>query len=50
MVMEINVKNFLLVLDKDRKRRKSIPTPDLRINVERLKTLDINDGCWYLGY
>ena len=24
--------------------------PDLRINGERLKTLDINDTCWYLGY
>jgi len=24
--------------------------PDLRINGERLKTLDINDACQYLGY
>jgi len=49
--MEINVeKTFLLVIDKDRKRRESMPAPDLRINGERLKTLDINDGCWYLGY
>jgi len=43
-------KTFLLVIDKDRKRRESIPAPDLRINGERLKTLDINDACRYLGY
>ena len=43
-------KTFLLVIDKDRKRRKSMPAPDLRINGERLKTLDINDACRYLGY
>ena len=24
--------------------------PDLRINGKRLKTLDINDACRYLGY
>jgi len=49
--MEINVnKTFLLVIDKDRKKRESTPAPDLRINGERLKTLDINDACWYLGY
>ena len=47
--MEINVKKtFLLVIDKDRKRRESMPAPDLRINGERLKTLDINDACRYL--
>jgi len=45
---EINVtKTFLLVIDKDRKRRESTPLPDLRINGERLKTLDINDACQY---
>jgi len=27
-----------------------MPTPDLRINGKRLKTLDINDACCYLGY
>ena len=27
-----------------------MPAPDLRINGERLKTLDINDACRYLGY
>jgi len=49
--MEINVKKpFLLVIDKDRKRRESTPAPDLRINGERLKTLDINDACRDLGY
>jgi len=32
------------------KRRESTPAPDLRINGERLKTLDINDACQYLGY
>jgi len=49
--MEINVKKtFLLVIDKDRKRRESTPAPDLRKNGERLKTLDINDACQYLGY
>jgi len=49
--MEINAqKTFLLIIDKDRKRRESVPAPDLRIDGERLKTLDINDACWYLGY
>ena len=41
-------KTFLLVIDKDRKRRESMPAPDMRMNGE-LKTLDINDA-WYLGY
>ena len=27
-----------------------MPAPDLRINGECLKTLDVNDACWYLGY
>ena len=27
-----------------------MPAPDLRINGERLKTLDINDACLFLGY
>jgi len=40
----------LLVIDKNRKRRERIPAPDLRINGKRLKTLDINDTCRYLGY
>ena len=49
--MTINIKKtFMLVIDKDRKRRGSMPAPDLRINGERLKTLDINDACPYLGY
>ena len=49
--MDINVtKTFLLVIDKDRKRRESMPAPDLRIHGERLNTLDINDACRYLGY
>jgi len=49
--MKINVKKtFLLVIDEDRKQRESMPAPDLRINGERLKTLDINDACRYLGY
>ena len=43
-------KTFLLEIDKDQKRRESTPAPDLRINGERLKTLDINDACRYLGY
>jgi len=44
--MEINVtKTFLLVIDKDRKRRESLPAPDLRIKGKRLKTLDINNAC-----
>jgi len=43
-------KNFLALIDKDRKRRESTPAPDLRINGERLKTLDINDvGYWGTG-
>ena len=50
-VMQINVnKKFLLLIDKDRTRRESTPAPDLRLNGERLKTLDINDACRYLGY
>jgi len=49
--MEINVKKtILLVIDKDRKQRESMRAPDLRINGECLKTLDINDTCRYLGY
>jgi len=44
--MEINVtKTFLLVIDKDRKRRESLPASDLRIKGKRLKTLDINNAC-----
>ena len=27
-----------------------MPAPDLRLNGEHLKTLDINDACRYLGY
>jgi len=38
--MDINVKEtFLIFIDKDLKRRESLPAT----NVERLKTLDIND-------
>jgi len=49
--MEINVKKtFLLVIDKNRKRRESTLAPDLKINGEHLKTLDINDTCRCLGY
>jgi len=49
--IEINVsKTFLLVIDKDLKRRESMPAPDLRINGERLEILDINDACQSLGY
>jgi len=49
--MKINVKEtFLLVIDKDRKRRESMPAPELRINDERLKTLDKNDPCRHLAY
>ena len=49
--MEINVKRtFLLVIDKDRKRRESTLAPDLRIHGERLKTPDIHDACRCLGY
>jgi len=40
----------MLVIDKDRKRRESMPAPDLRINGECLKNLDINDACRYLDY
>jgi len=43
-------KKKLLVIDKDQKRRESTPAPDLRINGERLKTLDINDTWRYLSY
>ena len=47
--MRSTQKNVLFIIDKDGKRRKSAPAPDLRINGERLKTLDINDACWYLA-
>ena len=40
----------MLVIDKDQKRRESMPAPDLRINGECLKNLDINDACRYLDY
>jgi len=40
----------LLVIDRDPKRRASMPAPDLRINGQRLKSLDINDVCRYLSY
>ena len=43
MAQGSTLKKILLVIDKDRKRRESMPAPDLRINGERLKTLDIND-------
>jgi len=45
-------KTFLLVIDKDQKQWESMPAPDVRINGERVKTLDINayDACRYLGY
>jgi len=49
--MEINVKNtVLLVIDKDRQQRESMPAPDLKIHGEILTTLDINDACRFLGY
>ena len=49
--IEIDVKKtVLLVIDKDRKRRESMPALDLRINGERLNTLDINDTCRYPRY
>jgi len=49
--VQTNVKKtFLLVIDKDGMRRKRTLAPCLRINGKRLKTLDINDSCWYLGY
>ena len=43
-------KTSLLVIDKDRKRRESTLAQDLRINGERLKTLDINDASQYICY
>ena len=49
--LEIHIKkSLLLVIDNDRKQRGSMPAPDLRINDERLTTLDVNDTCRYLGY
>jgi len=49
--LKITVKEiFLLVIDKHQKRMEIMLEPDLRINGERLKTLDINDACQYLGY
>jgi len=49
--MDINVKKkFLLVIDKDRERKKRLLALYLRINGERLKTLNINDARWYLAY
>ena len=49
--MEINVeKTFLLLIDKDQKRRKETPVADLEINSERLQTMNFHDACRYLGY
>ena len=49
--MEINVKKtFLLVIDKDQKRRKETPAPELDINGERLRTMNLDEACRYLGY
>ena len=49
--MEINVKKiFLLVIDKDQKRRKETPAPELKINGERLQTMNFDDACRYLRY
>ena len=49
--MEINVrKTFLLVIDKDGKRRESMPAPDLSINGERLKSLKIKDACRFQDF
>jgi len=49
--MEMKVKKtFLLIIFKDLKRRESMPALDLRINGERLKTLDIYFACRYTGY
>ena len=49
--MEINVmKTFKLVIDKDEKRRESMPAPDLSINGEPFETLKINDACRFLDY
>jgi len=49
--MEINVKQtFLLVMDKNQKRRKEIPAPELEINSERLRTINLDHDCQYLGY
>ena len=40
--MEINVKKiFLLVIDKDQKRRKETPAPELEINGERVQTMNL---------
>ena len=48
--MEINVKKmFLLVIDKDQKRRREMPASDLEINGERLQTMNF-DVCRYLGH
>ena len=45
--MEINVtKIFLLVIDKDQKRRKETPVPDLEINGERLQTMNFDGDQW----
>jgi len=38
------------MIHKDRKRRESMPAPDLSINCKHHKMLDINDACQYLGY
>jgi len=44
--MEINVKKiFLLVIDKDQKRRKETPAPELEIHGERLQTMNLDEAC-----
>ena len=46
----INRKKILLGIDKDQKRRKETPAPDLEINGKRLQTMHFDDACRYLGY
>ena len=51
--MEINItKIFLLAINKDQKRRKETPAPDLEINGECLpvQTMIFDDAYRYLGY
>jgi len=48
--MEINVKQNFFRNRQGSEAKEKHAAPNLRINGERLKTLYINDTCWYIGY
>ena len=43
-------KTYLLVIDKNQKRREQEPALLLTINGETLQAMNLDDACRYLGY